>query len=125
MHEELNSVTESGANTPSVNEDVYETEAEANYRRREELHQAQLALLNSKRREVDMRMKLTHLQIQAFLRQNGALFDFAEEESSGEEKEIEKAQLFNKESDDVGEAEVPNVSASEPIDTATDGGQEG
>lgn len=128
VHEELNSVTESGANTPSVNEDVYETEAEANYRRKEELHQAQLALLNAKRREVDMRMKLTHLQIQAFLRQNGALFDFSVEESNGEEiaeKEVDKSQMFNKENDDVGEAEVPNVSASEPIDTATDGGQEG
>lgn len=137
-HEELNSVTESGANTPIVNDaDEYETELQANYRRREEIHQAQLALLNAKKKEVNMRMKLTELQIQAFLRQNSAVFEIVDEnlstenaelvaqqndeENSFQEKNESNEEVFAPKNVVMGEAEIPNgPSASEPIDTATD-----
>uniref|UniRef100_A0AC34GSH2 Regulatory protein zeste n=1 Tax=Panagrolaimus sp. ES5 TaxID=591445 RepID=A0AC34GSH2_9BILA len=66
--EELNSVTESGTNSP-LQPSVFweETEYETRRRREEELHQAKLSLLRSQTHEADAKTQLTKLQIKALI----------------------------------------------------------
>jgi hypothetical protein len=67
--EELNSVTESGTNSP-IETGIFweETDYEIRRRREEELHQAKLGLLRAQTQESNAKTQLTMLQIKALMR---------------------------------------------------------
>jgi|UniRef100_A0AC35FER2 hypothetical protein len=72
--EELNSVTESGTNSP-IETGIFweETDYEVRRRREEELHQAKLGLLRAQTQESDAKRQLTMLQIKSLMRRQSSL----------------------------------------------------